>query len=337
MLEESKERLDGPAMLIDQRDDLGRDVKQVRGDQECFSLSRSSVAGPPGRLASRVAGDLHNPHRVIAQRGCGLPAGETHPDIADDLRLNGFVAEGTVFQHLEGRVFPNATDERRADVDDLAEQIELEVSPIHDVDASRFQIGCQYLAFVGVAIGQVHPHRNALEQLELGVQLEGFVSVVEPHGLDQFGECRQQRAIDQRQHTLDAVERRGALDRLQCIDQLTDDAAQQIGVKDTGRFGERTQRRTRASENTLNFLQLTRLLDSPQTTHDGVEEVQQDQCGVLIEVQLAVSGLVAGAAVAMKVFHHRQKQFEVLEAVKVLLLNLWIARTGHAGIMRVSH
>ena len=45
MLEETKEDLDEPAMLIDQSDDLGRHIQEIRGDQQ------AAVAGWSAGLA----------------------------------------------------------------------------------------------------------------------------------------------------------------------------------------------------------------------------------------------------------------------------------------------
>ena len=329
MLEEPEERFDGPAMFVDQGDDFGGDVQQVRGDEQGFPLRRSGIAGTSTGLTTRLATDLHDAQGTISQRGVGFPTAETHPDVAGDLRRNGVVAEWTLFEDLEGAVVADAADERRTDLDDLAEQAELDVAAIHDVDASGLQGGFENVTFAGVAVGQVHAHRHALEQLELGVQLEGFVAVVEPKGFDQFGKRRQQRAVDQGQHTLDVAERGGTVDGLQGVDELADDAAEQIGVKDPGRFGERTQRGPGTTQQPLNFLQLTGLLNGPQTGDDGIEEVEQDEGGVLVVMQDAVAGLVSSASFAMQLLQHGEQQFEMLEPVKVGLSNRGFGRSRH--------
>jgi hypothetical protein len=76
---------------------------------------------------------------------------------------------------------------------------------------------------------------------------------------------------------------------------------------------------------------LTGLLDGPQTGDDGIEEVEQDQGGVLIVVQDAVTGAIASAAGIVQLLHHGKQQLEVLEAVEVLLLNVGSCGAWHTA------
>ncbi len=49
----------------------------------------------------------------------------------------------------------------------------------------------------------------------------------------------------------------------------------------------------------MHLLQLAGLLNTSEAGHDRVEEVQKNQGGILIEVELAVPGLVACAGVVL--------------------------------------
>jgi hypothetical protein len=44
LLEEAEEQFDRPAVLIDQRDDLGRDIQQVRGDPQLTIAGRAGAS-----------------------------------------------------------------------------------------------------------------------------------------------------------------------------------------------------------------------------------------------------------------------------------------------------
>src|SRR5262245_51474787 len=87
VLEESKEKLNRPPMLINISDDFRRHVEEVGGDPE------HAVAGRAGRapLAAPTLGmwlGLHqdHPHPVVRSRG-GLAGGaKIHNDVAEDAR-----------------------------------------------------------------------------------------------------------------------------------------------------------------------------------------------------------------------------------------------------------
>lgn len=67
---------------------------------------------------------------------------------------------------------------------------------------------------------------------------QGSMSVVEPHGLGDLGQRGQQAAVHQCDDALDFIEGGVVLDRWKLIDQFANDAAEQVGVKYAGRFGE---------------------------------------------------------------------------------------------------
>lgn len=63
----------------------------------------------------------------------------------------------------------------------------------------------------------------------------------------------------------------------------------------------------------------------------GVEEVEQDQGGVLVVMEGAIARPVAVAAVLMQPLQDRRQQLEVLEAVELLFPNALASRPTHAG------
>jgi hypothetical protein len=59
------------------------------------------------------------------------------------------------------------------------------------------------------------------------------------------------------------------------------------------------------------------LLQGAQAGDDRVEEIPQQQGGVLIEEQFAVAGLIAGGPGGVEPFQQRQQHSKVLAALKV--------------------
>jgi len=70
-------------------------------------------------------------------------------------------------------------------------------------------------------------------------------------------------------------------------------------------------------------------LDAAQTGHDGVEEIEQDQGGVLIVMQNAIARPIALAAVIVQPLQDRRQQLEVLEAVQLVFLDAFASRHTH--------
>lgn len=81
MFEESEECLDSPAMLVDQRDDLGRNAQQVGEDEDRFPLRRTGVAGTASCSASRCTFDFHDAQHTLAQSGLRFPASQAYVQV----------------------------------------------------------------------------------------------------------------------------------------------------------------------------------------------------------------------------------------------------------------
>jgi hypothetical protein len=70
-------------------------------------------------------------------------------------------------------------------------------------------------------------------------------------------------------------------------------------------------------------------LQAAQAAQHGVEEVEQEQGGVLVEEEFAIAGRVAGDADRPEPFKQRRQQAEVLEALQVAFGDSGTARLGH--------
>ena len=90
------------------------------------------------------------------------------------------------------------------------------------------------------------------------------------------------------------------------------------GSKTCRGLAERTERSPQATEFALHLAQLAGLLDGPQRADHGIEQEQQHEQAVLVEVQLAVAGLVALAADVVQARKQRGELVEVLQARHVL-------------------
>ena len=110
-------------------------------------------------------------------------------------------------------------------------------------------------------------------------------------------------------------------------------SSKQIGVEDPGRLGQRTQRGSRATEDALDLGEFTGLLNPSQACQDGIEEVEQDQGGILIEMELAVAGLIPGARRMVQFLQDRHQQLEVLEAAQILHFDLGSFLPRHTSIV----
>ena len=141
-------------------------------------------------------------------------------------------------------------------------------------------------------------------------------------GLDQHGQALQERAVDQGQGVLHVLQPRIAGDRLQLFAQFGDDFLQPFGLEDVGGFAQRAQRGALAAELALYLSQFAGLLDGPQGTDHGIEQEQQHQHAVLVEVQLAVAGLVAFTAHVVQTCQQRSELVEVLQARHVLFTHI---------------
>jgi hypothetical protein len=85
------------------------------------------------------------------------------------------------------------------------------------------------------SVGELQPIRDARVT---ATEWSAAGLFLEPHGLDQQREHREQRAIDHRERMQDVSQSRVACQRLQLSGTLRDDRLESCGVEDAGRFGE---------------------------------------------------------------------------------------------------
>ncbi len=74
--------------------------------------------------------------------------------------------------------------------------------------------------------------------------------------------------------------------------QFGDDRLQHLRIEDSGGFAQRTQSRGLHTAQVLDLLQRRELLNAPQTVDRGIEEIQEQQAGLLVEEQLPIASLV---------------------------------------------
>ena len=264
---------------------------------------------------------------------------EAHDGIEEDARLDVFRRQGSLLLDLVAAVVAQAADVTAVGGDDFVEQREFRVAAVLHVAAAGFQGLGQHGPLVGLAaadaFGDVDADRHAAFQVELGVQAELRLELRRPRigqrGLDQHGQALQQRAIDQRQGVLHVFQPRIAGDRLQLFAQFGDDFLQPLGLEDIGGLAERAQRRPLAAEFALDLPQFAGLLDGPQGADHGIEQEQQHEHAVLVEMQLAVAGLVALAAHVVQASQQRSELVEILQARHVLFAHVLALLAGHAG------
>ena len=101
--------------------------------------------------------------------------------------------------------------------------------------------------------------------------------------------------------------------------QFSDDLPQQGRVEDAAGFAQRTEGGPFAAQEFLDLGQAAGLLDVSQTIDEGAEQGQQEKAGVLVEMELAVAGLIAWGGVGVETVQPRPQDLEVLEAAQVLV------------------
>jgi hypothetical protein len=68
----------------------------------------------------------------------------------------------------------------------------------------------------------------------------------------------------------------------------------------------------------LDLGQLRGLEQGVAAGQDGVEEVEQQQCGVVVGEELAVAGLIGRGAAGVETLEERQDLVEIPEALEIL-------------------
>jgi len=100
-------------------------------------------------------------------------------------------------------------------------------------------------------------------------------------------------------------------------DQFAEEVAEQVGIEHAGGFAQRSQGGPLNPEEFLHFVQRAGLLDAAEAGDDGVEEVEQQQGGILVEMELAIASAIARRGVIVQAFQDGVQQFEVFEAAQI--------------------
>ena len=149
----------------------------------------------------------------------------------------------------------------------------------------------------------------------MDVHLGGAMVFIEPQGPGHLGQRWQEAAIDGGQSTqglgLFADDDGSGL-----VGQFGDQWVEGFGVKDVTGFAQRPEGNALAAEQALNFVELAGLLDATQAGEDGVEEVKQQEGGVLVEEEFAVAGAVTLGSLVTEAIKERAENLEIFQAAQ---------------------
>jgi hypothetical protein len=157
---------------------------------------------------------------------------------------------------------------------------------------------------------------TALEDVEVQVQLGAAVLPVRPQGPGHARQAPPEAAVHRRQRGQGLGLLTGE-ERLRPLGQGAEQGAQQFGVKDAAGLTQRAQGGAAAAQVLLDLVQGAGLLQAAQAGEDGVEEVEEQQGGVLVVVEAAVTGTVPLAGVAVEALQQRTELGEVLVALQL--------------------
>ena len=252
---------------------------------------------------------------------------------------DGGGGEGPFFQYVVDAVVANAANVTALGLDDAIEEGELGIAAIHDVEAIGFDGAFQDgpLIAVAAAVGSdIDASRHVAIDFEMSMQSPLDQAARVGRLQRRFGEVRQdgeQRAIDEGDGMANVLEAWIDAERLQLLAQFADDFLEPFGIEDGDRFGQRTERGSRAAQLLLHVLKFAGLLQAANRLDDGVEKEEQNQHAILIVMQRPIAGAIPLAADVMETVEQGRELIEVLQAADVLLLDLgrrrrWLAIHG---------
>jgi hypothetical protein len=207
-------------------------------------------------------------------------------------------------------------DEAALGIDDVLKELVVGVAAVDDIEPLRLERGPELSGLGTVALGHGDLDRHALEHVEMDVHFGGAVFFIEPQGPGHLGQGGQEAAIDGGQ----AAQGLGLLaghDRAGLAGQFGNEWVECFGVKDVAGFAERAQGDALAAEQLLHLVELAGLLDAAQAGDDGVEEVEQQQGGVLVEEEIAIAGAVALCRLVVEAVEQRAENLEILQAAQI--------------------
>ncbi len=115
--------------------------------------------------------------------------------------------------------------------------------------------------------------------------------------------------------------------------QFLDEGHQEVGIEDVGGFGQGAERGAADAEFFLDLAETASLTEAAEGPGQRAEEGRQDEGAVLVEVQLAVAGRVAGATGILQACQQRSEPAKVLPALQVGFLQRVSGSGIHASSM----
>lgn len=291
-LEPAEEQFDLPAMLVDQGDDLGRQIGAV-GQQ----FQR------PIRLVG--VGDADAAQGLVQGRAAVAPA-DADEFVAEhaDFEVGG--AERTGFEGLHACGVAQPRDEVAVGLEDVGQQFVLLESAVEDVEAGGLQGPPQLVGLAGFSVGEADVVGDAAEDVEVEVSADvaftngpvgvGLFCMLEQGPGDARGDG-EEGAIDGQQLAGDLVESGivGAL--ADALFEAIDDGPEQVRIEESlgvgeGAFGDAWGAEVLADRGVFEGI-----LDFSQAGDGGIEEGQEVGEDQMVVEEGAV-GMVAVAAQA---------------------------------------
>ncbi len=266
------------------------------------------------------------------RRVAGLrPGSHTRHAIGDDAGGPGLGGQLTGLDDLQVSVVADAADVVALGCHDRIEQRCVAEPAVDDVGPLGSEMGLQDgLLIAGTRVlwsGQVEPVGDRIVDVQLEVEPPAVawraIAVVAPLGLDQAREGVEQGAVDGCQAAVERGQSRvpGGLGLV--ANQLGQDVAEGLGVEDASRLGKRAEGGVGHGEAFADRLQVTDPHQRAVAACQGLKESQDDQGQKIVEVELAVLGLVASRALVMEVGEERPHAGQRVERV---------SRDGQCGI-----
>lgn len=289
-LEPAEEQFDLPAMLVDQGDDLGRQVGAV-GQQ----LQRAI------RLVG--VGDADAAQGLVQRRATDAPA-DADEIVAEHAGFEVGGAERPGFEGLHVGGLAEAYDEVALSIKDVGQEIVLLESAVEDVQAAGLQRPPQLLGLAGFSVGEADVVGDAAEdvEVEMGADVAfangpiglGLLGVVEQGPGDARGDG-EEGAIDGQQLAGDLVEA-GVVGALaEALLESFDDRQKQEGIEESLGVGQGALGDAWGAEVFAERGVFEGVLDFSQAADGGIEEGQQVGEDEMIEKEGAV-GMIAVAA-----------------------------------------
>ena len=158
-------------------------------------------------------------------------------------------------------------------IDNLLQKRVFGIAAVQNVDASGVQGLGQNLFLIGLALGDHRVDGNALKDFKVDMILDGFMLLVDPQRPGDLGESLQQGAVHGGENPGQVFEFVMRANRRELLTELFDDLYHRLAVEDGRGFRQTAQRGAGDAELSLDFFQLTGLLEGAQGRTNRIKHV----------------------------------------------------------------